>query len=316
MSSDAQRALAVFADGAQTAFAAAAVATLAGAGVRWARGVGAGLGAQVAVLAVLGEAEEAARRWRRQAELGCPLLSSEISGARQRLGEADGVLVFSDPWRMGGWLDPRGLLEHLSPEAADVPGRLRRASSRCAVAVEDLTQGQCGWIELDELAVDAASEALRAAASFPAGWGPVERQEAGLARRWWGGVGAAATAGWPQGDGGLCWDVVCGFPVPSVVRPALGSSLLETVQRREECRAAAAVLAWRRSAKAPRSSLVAPERERYLRWAGRDTADLGVEYPLPLECNGEVVLAASEFGAFSAKLLLDDPSGSEELGGR
>ncbi len=268
------------------------------------------------MLAVLGEAEETARRWRRQAELGCPLLASELSWARQRLGETEGVLVLSDPWRMGGWLDPQGLLEHLSPEAADVPGRLRRAGSRCAVGVEDLTEGRCGWLELGELAADAAGEVLRAAASFPAGWGPVERREGGLPRWWWGGVGAAATAGWPQDDGGLCWDVVCGFPVPSVVRPGLGSGLMETLQRREECRAATTVLAWCSSALAQRFFLVAPERERYLRWAGRDTADLGVEYPLPWECNGEVVLAASEFGTFSAKMLLEGREGPDNLRAR
>jgi len=301
MSSGAQRGLAVLADGAQSAFAAAAVAALAAAGVRWTRGLGAGLGAQVAVLALLGEADEAARRWRRQAELSCPLLASELSAAQQRLGGTGGVVVLPDPWRMGGWLDPQSLLEHLSPEAADVPGRLRRAGVRCAVAVEDLAAGACGWLELDDVLVEEAGHVLRAAASFPAGWGPVEWLQDGESRRWWGGVGTAATAGWSVGDDGMYWDIVCGFPVPAVARPAIGTGLLESIQRREEARAAASVVAWCRSLARRGYCLVAPERERYVRWAGRDTADLGIEYPLPFERNGEVALAVGEFGTFSAK---------------
>ncbi len=62
-----ERGLLVLADGGQAAFAAGAVAELARSGAAWSCGAGAGLGAHVALLALLGEAEEGERRWLRQA---------------------------------------------------------------------------------------------------------------------------------------------------------------------------------------------------------------------------------------------------------
>ena len=141
----ARRGLVVLADGLQAAFAAGAVAALARSGRAWSHGLGAGLGAQIALLTLLGEPEEAARRWRRQGDLGCPLLRSHLAAGQERLGEATGVVVLPDAWRLGGWLDGRVLVEHLAPEAADPGGRLARAGATLGVALADLVSGVTGW---------------------------------------------------------------------------------------------------------------------------------------------------------------------------
>ena len=290
--------LLVLADGVQTALVAGAVAELERSGRSWKRVAGAGLGAQVAALAALGEAREAERRWLREAELGCPLLDSQLASAQRRLGPTPGVLALADPWTMAGWLDSACLAEHLAPEAAGLPERLARSGNRCAVALHDLATGRCGWRELDGLTAAGAGAALAAAAAFPAGWGPsADREAAGGAV--WGGVGliAALPAPWSGDDGD--WDVVCGFPVPPVKRPAIGGSLLESIQRRDECLAASAVERWLTGD--DRRAAVAPDAASWAAFAARDSADLGVEYPLAWERNGELARLLVGFGAFVAR---------------
>jgi len=293
------RGLAVFADGAQAAFAAGAVAELARAGMRWRRGAGAGLGAQIAALALLGEADEAERRWKREAELGCPLFESRLAAVQRRLGEEPGVLALADGWRLEGWLDPAGLDEHLAPEAADLPRRLATKNASCVVAVANLGDGGLEWTRL-EGAASAAAAVLRAAASFPSGWGAARSgsDTGGTVR--WGGVGLLAALGPPWSNALAPWDVVCGFPVPAVARPALGSSLLELAQRRDECLAAATLGRWNTGEDAPRLRVVAPAPAAYASFSARDTADLGVEYPLPFERNSELLSAILRFGSFAA----------------
>jgi predicted acylesterase/phospholipase RssA len=294
------RGLLVLADGAQAAFVAGAVAELARGGAVWERGAGAGLGAQVGVLGVLGEGVEAERRWVRDAELGCPLLRSRLAVLRETLGATPGAVLAADAWTLTGWLDPDGLAEHLAPEMAALPQRLARAERSFAVAVEDVGSGATGWLQLRDLPAWRAGEMLRVSATFPAGWGPEALADGGAIRRFWGGVGVAIACPPPWRDQGGTWDVVCGFPVPVSARPALGESLLELIQRREEVRAGAAVSAWRAGVPTPSLRVIAPTAERYLAWAGRSSADLGVEYPSPWERNGELIAAMVRFGAFVA----------------
>ncbi len=300
----ARRGLLVLADGIQAAFAAGAVAELARKGFVWQRGAGAGLGAHVAVLALLGEAVEAERRWLREAETGCPLFRSRLASAQQRLGPASGVIVAPDPWAMDGWLDPVGLAEYLAPEMAAVPERLARAGGSCAVAVEDLGTGEAAWVELAKLTPERAGAMLRAAATFPAGWGPETVTEGESIRTLWGGVGAAVACAPPWRDEKSAWDLVCGFPLPGAVRSALGGSLLELMQRRQEARAGTAVGGWLAGAEGASLRVIAPDAESYRRWASRDNAELGTEYPLPWERNGELTAGLVRFGVFVARSLM------------
>jgi hypothetical protein len=290
----ARRGLFIAADGAQTAFAAGAAAELARRGASWTVARGAGLGAQAALLAVLGEAEEAERRWRREAASGCSLLTSAVAAARRLLSGAAGIAVVPDAWSLAGWLDPLELRERLAPEMA-APARLRAAGARCAVAVEDLAVGQGLWVELADSSPDDAVAALVAAASFPAGWPAVRVGEPASEGLRWGGVGLVADYGWLTAAPG--WDVICGFPVPPAPRPALGGSLLELVQRRDEVHAGLAIGRCAGS----RVRVVAPTADAYVRWAARDGADLGSEYPLPWERNGELLGTLLEFGRFRAR---------------
>jgi len=294
-----QRTLIVLADGIQAAFAAGAVAELGRAGVRWDAAWGAGLGAQVAVLAVLGEWEEAARRWRRQGELGCPLLQSRIAVLQERFADRDGVLVLPDPFTLDGWLDPDVLDEHLAPERADLPGRLRDAGASARAALADLEAGSSEWVALESVGAADAGALLTAAATFAAGWGPRRTSTDGADRLLLGGVGALPV-GAPVGGFGRSCDLVCGFPVPAVARPGLTGALLEAVQRRDEGRAAALVAGWVDAAR-----LLAPTPAAYRYWAARANADLGVEWPLPTERNGELAGLLVEFGAAVARAALE-----------
>ncbi len=297
-----KRGLLVLADGAQAAFAAGAVAELARAGVTWRRGAGAGLGAHVALLAVLGEAAEGERRWRRQAELGCALLRSRLAAARERLGETPGITASVDAWNFAGWLDDASLAEHLAPELAAVPERLTRAGAGLAVAVEDLGEGRSRWVDLTEVGAAEAGVLLRAAAAFPGGWPPVDVPGGRFAGPLWGGVGVGlGRAPW-AGDA-LEWDVVCGFPVPVVARPALGGSLLELMQRRVEGAAAAGVSNWLEARGGRSVRLIAPTEAAWRAASGRAGAELGVEYPLPWERNGELTAVALACGAAAAKIV-------------
>jgi len=294
-----RRTLVVLADGIQAAFAAGAVAELGRAGGRWEAVWGAGLGAQIAVLGALGEHDEAGRRWRRQAELGCPILQSRISILLERVPADDEALVLPDPFRAGGWLDPEVLYEHLAPERADLPGRLRAAGASAHVALADLGTGALEWVALGSAGAAEAGALLAAAATFAGGWGPRRVAAGGVDRLVLGGVGALPAAA-PAGAFPETCDIVCGFPVPAAMRPGLGGALLETVQRRDECRAAAIVAGW---GDAPR--LLAPTPAGYRGWAARENADLGVEWPLPTERNGELAGLLVEFGAVVARAALE-----------
>ena len=296
---ESRRVLIVLADGIQTAFAAGAVAELGRAGVRWDEVWGAGLGAQVAVLAALGEADEAARRWRRQGELGCPLLQSRVGALGDRLGDPAGILLVPDPFNFAGWLHPEVLDEHLAPERADLPGRLRAAGVTARVALADLESGSLDWVALDSASATEAGALLTAAATFAAGWGPRRAITGGAERLLLGGVGALPPVAPPGATDAAC-DLVCGFPVPAVERLGAGGALLEVVQRRDELRAAAAVASWGGCAR-----LVAPTAAAYRRWAARDNAELGVEWPLPAERNGELAGLLVEFGAAVARAALE-----------
>jgi hypothetical protein len=89
--------------------------------------------------------------------------------------------------------------------------------------------------------------------------------------------------------------------VPVAVRPALGGSLHELMQRRQETRAAAAVAGWLARLGGASLRVFAPNAAAYRRWASRDNADLGVEYPLSWERNGALTGAIARFGAFLAR---------------
>jgi predicted acylesterase/phospholipase RssA len=291
----------VLADGAQAAFVAGAVAELARRGASWDRGVGAGLGAHVALLALLGEATEAERRWAREAALGCPMFESRLGAARRRFGESRGLTLLPDAWSLDGWLDPAGLAEHLAPEMAAAPQRLAQRGATLVVVVEDLTRGAADRVDLATLEAKEAGAVLRAAAAFPAGWGPESVELGGATRLLWGGVGLVLRGAAPWAADPRGWDVVCGFPVPAVARPALGGALVELIQRRSEASTAAVVERWVDGAKAGSLRVIAPTESAWRAFSGRHGADLGVEYPMPWERNGELAGAAVRFGAFTAR---------------
>jgi predicted acylesterase/phospholipase RssA len=295
------RALVVVADGLHAGFAAGAVAALAERGARWTAACGAGLGAHVAALAVLGEAGEVERRWRRMSESGMPLFESRLAAARS-VPLPSGVLVLPDALALGGWLAEEPLVEHLEPERAGVPERLRREGVTLWAAVEDLVDGRREWADLAGECAAEAGDDLEAAARFPAGWPPWRGSGPVHERVRWGGTGALPGS-LPDAVLAMRVDLVCGFPVPAARRPELGDSLLELVQRREEIGAAGRVENWVPSL-CRGSRLVAPRAEQWAEWSGRDCADLGVEYPLPWSRNGEVAGAVVRFGREAARRAL------------
>ena len=181
------RGLLVLADGVHAAFAAGAVAELARRGASWERGAGAGLGAHIAVLALLDEAAEAERRWLREAALDCPMFESRLGAARRRLGDARGLTLLPDPWSLAGWLDPAGLAEHLVPEMAAAPQRLARRGATVVVAVEDLTSGAAEWVDLGTL------EAVPGGSFEPR---PHSQPDGGRSRSSWAERRASSGAAW------------------------------------------------------------------------------------------------------------------------
>lgn len=291
------RALVVLADGVHAGFAAGAVAALSEGGARWTAACGAGLGAQVAALAVLGEASEAERRWRRMSAGGMQLFEPRVAAARA-LPLPAGVLALPDPLTLGGWLADEPLVEHIAPERGGLPGRLRRVGAKLWVAVEDLVEGRRGWTDLTAGSAVEAGGHLEAAARFPAGWPPCRESGPVQERVRWGGTGALPGS-LPEAFRTMPVDMVCGFPVPAARRPELGDSLLELVQRREEIGAAWRAEEWTRLLRR-HSRVVAPEAGHWAQWSGRDGADLGVEYPLPWSRNGEVAAAVVGFGREAA----------------
>lgn len=296
-----RRGLAVFADGLQAAFTAGAVAELARRGRQWQVAVGAGLGAQVAVLGVLGEGEEAGRRWQRQGEHGCPLLVPLVEEAQRRLRGVEGAMAWLDPWRLGGWLDPAALEEHLAPEAAGLPGRLSQRNAQAWVATVELEEGRADWEGLNG-SPSRAVEVLGATCLFPAGWGALPK---GGERRW-GGVGVLALLTPQVFCEAEAWDVVCGFPLPPVPRPWLSGSLWEQLQRRDEIGAALTLARWVGAATPGGWQVVAPTVDGWRRAEGREEAELGVEYPLPWERNGELAGRLVAAGAAAVAALLGE----------
>jgi len=256
------------------------------------------LGAELAVRGLLGGAAEGAEIWRRQGGTGCPLLTSRISAARESLGQGAEVMAFPDAWRLSGWLDRASLAAHLSRAAEGWSSELASRGVRCAVAVCDLSRGANSWVELAETDPSEAPGIMQAAAAFPAGWGPVEAPCGGGTAILAGGVEAVVGIAAPPSAEPLSWDIVCGFPVPAVGRGGLGTSLLEQVQRRTEIAAAGLVSRLFESGAMPGGRLFAPTEQAWASWAGRDGAELGIEYPLPCERNGELVMGLLEFGAF------------------
>lgn len=276
------RGLAVLADGVTAAFAAGAVAALARRGRAWSQGLGAGLGAQVALLALCGEAEEAARRWRRQSEMGCPLLRSHLAAAQETLKPDCGVVLLPDGWRLGGWLDERSLAEHLAPEAADPGGRLTRAGATLQVAVTDLVTGSSRWLDVHGQSPEQAFARLAATARFAGGWPPLAITHAQCHHLLAGGVGAVtAVVLAPELD----WDVVCGFAVPPIDRPGCGVSIWEQVQRSDELRAGRVVSDWEKNSNV---QVLAPDEAALRAASHRPDAELRVELPLPWERNSEL----------------------------
>lgn len=271
------RGLVVLADGVQAAFCAGVVAQLAASGWRWAEAAGAGLGSQVALLALLGEAEEGARRFARLAQEGAALFRPALGYAREAVSE-EVFLVLPDPFRLAGWLSPSVLAEYLAPEQA-LAGRVK-----LWVCLEDLTSGSRGWRELEN------GDQLARTAAFPWGWPPVAGD--------WGGVGACAEVGFPPLAASQL-DVVCGFPVPPAERPGLGHALFATVQRREEIAAAHTVARW--ATERPGLRVFAPTQEHYALFVKREGALLGAEYPLPVEHNAELLGTLVAFGRFVAE---------------
>ncbi len=268
------RGLVVLADGAQAAFCAGVVAQLAAAGGNWGEAAGAGLGAHVALLALLGEAEETARRYSRLTQEGAALFRPALAYVREAVN-TEGFLLLPDPFRLAGWLLPSVLSEYLAPEQALAGG------VNLWVCVEELASGTRGWRQL------ASGQQLVETAAFPWGWPPAS----GL----WGGVGACAELDFPP----LACpqvDVVCGFPVPAVERPGLSNALFATVQRREEMAAARTVERW--AAAHSGLQVFAPTQRLYAAFVKREGALLGVEYPLPVEHNAELMGTLVAFGRF------------------
>ncbi|NWF99721.1 MAG: hypothetical protein HXY19_02095 [Thermoanaerobaculaceae bacterium] len=306
----AERHLLVLADGVQAGFAAGVLAELERHGVSWERGAGAGLGGVLAVRALLGEGAAAAAEWLREAESGCPLLASQVGTAQARLGFLGEVVVLPDPWRLSGWLDGAALDRQLEAACQDWPGRLLAQGRRCDVAVADLSAGVLRRIELSQRPAGQAAHFLRAAAAFPGGWGPVAGEGEESANLLAGGVEAAGVLVPLLAEEPVAWDVVCGFSVPAVPRPGLASSLLEQVQRRGEMGAAALVADTVERHRA-RVRLFAPTAPLWQEHAARDGAELGVEYPLPWERNGELLALLVGFGRFVARRVVGLPGGSQ-----
>lgn len=290
------RDLVVLADGAQCAFAAGVVAELEEQGCTWNRAWGAGLGAHVALLAVLGEAREIGRRWLQQGENGSPVLVSRLAAARARLGDANGVVVLPDALAMAGWLDPGALAEFFCCDALTCSGRLRRNGATCSVALFEARSGDRRWVALEECDGDVASRSMQAAASFLGGWPALEGEHGELLS---GGAGVVAGGFLPPLATGVSCDVVCGFPVPGIPRPAVGRSLLEQVQRREELLAAATVQSWAEGS-SPSRRLMAPGPDAWVE-VMNPAADLGVEYPLPWERNSALTARLVELGRLVAR---------------
>ncbi len=182
-----------------------------------------------------------------------------------------------------------------------MPERLARAGAGLAAAVEDLAAGCSVWVELAGVEAAEAGSLLRAAAAFPGGWGPQEVAGGRWAGNVWGGVGAALGGQAPWVGDSLAWDVVCGFPVPPLARPALGGPLIELIQRRSEARAAAEVARWVEAGSGRSLRVVAPGAAVWRSWSGRESAEIGVEYPLPCERNGELTAGVLECGGAAAR---------------
>jgi len=214
--------------------------------------------------------------------------------AQRRLAGVEGAMAFLDPWRVGGWLDPVSLEEHLAPEAGGLPQRLQRRQVTAWVAKVELGEGRAQWHELAHLPAAEATAALVAACTFPGGWAA-----RGETTRAWGGVGVLPLLPPVVFGEASEWDVVCGFPLPPAPRSWLGGAVWEQLQRRDEVAAAWAVTNWGEAAAPGTWRLVAPTAAGWRRAEGREDAELGVEYPLPWERNGELARRLVAAGALA-----------------
>jgi hypothetical protein len=156
-----------------------------------------------------------------------------------------------------------------------------------------LTAGRADWFDLAGELPEEAGDLLRATASFCGGWGPMPGGDSGARC---GGVAAALHLLGGRITGGKAIDLVCGFPVPAVRRPQV-VSVFELVQRQDELAAALAVAEWRHRDRR-KIRIVAPEQASWEAWAERDGADLGLEYPLPWDSNGELMGLVLRYGDF------------------
>lgn len=276
------RGLVVLADGAQAAFCAGVIGELSRRGWRWVEGAGAGLGAWLALLGLVGEGEEAERRFLRLGERGIELLSSPLDRAQEQLASSD-VLVLPDAMRLTGWLRGEVLAEHLAADLVLI------GQAPVWIAWENLQLGQRCWRKLEE------ASHLLAAAAFPWGWPPDETGS-------WGGVDVCCELPWPPltAEG---VDVICGFPVPSVERPGFGNSLFFFAQRRAEIAAAATVTRWLQGP--GEIKLWAPSEESYKTFSQRPLAQLGVEYPYPVEQNAELCQTMLNYGRWLARKMAE-----------
>ncbi len=288
----------MLADGVQAAFAAGVVAELARQGASWEVGAGVGLGAELALLALLGRAAEGEGRWREEGTAGCPLFVSQAAAAAARLGNDAEVAVWPDPWRLAGWLDPGALAARQARVVEPLLDEFVAAGRTLRVAVVDLEAGAHRAVNLAEVSAGEGAVVVRAAAAFPGGWGPLPALLGGTPTLLAGGVDALPALLPLDAESGAAWEVVCGFPVPAVARPGLARSLFEQVQRRSEIRAAMHLKRMGMGGATVR--VFAPTDLLWREWAGRDGAELGVEYPLPWERNGELVVRLVDFGRFVA----------------
>ena len=168
------------------------------------------------------------------------------------------------------------------------------------MAVCDLAEGVSRWVDLEALDPSQAATILEAAARFPGGWGPAVDVGRTPPELLWGGAGAIPPDDLP---GTMGWDVVCGFPVPAVPRPGGSPASGRRCSVETSCRSVHLVSGWL-SRNVDGFRLVAPSEDDLRLASGRPDAELGVEYPLPWERNGELCGVLVRMGEAAAARVL------------